>query len=202
MMTTDTSAGPAGAPVAIAGVAGLRERLGTELGVSDWVTVEQDAVDTFAELTGDRQWIHVDPERAKDGPFGTTVAHGFMTLGLSTGLLFSLFTVEDVDVILNYGLDRVRFPAPVRVGSRIRMKASLAEATDLPGGIQVVYRLEYELEGEPKPPCVADLVFRYYSAAPAGVTAAGGSDAAPDEAPAGDLRPAEVSAEDRGATGE
>jgi acyl dehydratase len=202
MMTTDTPAGPARAPVAIPGVAGLRERLGTELGVSDWVTVEQDAVDTFAELTGDRQWIHVDPERAKDGPFGTTVAHGFMTLGLSTGLLFSLFTVEDVDVILNYGLDRVRFPAPVRVGSRIRMKATLAEATDLPGGIQVVYRLEYELEGEPKPPCVADLVFRYYSAAPAGAATAEGSGAVPDEAPAGDLRPAEVSAEDRGATGE
>ena len=151
-------------PLVITGLEGLEARVGQSVGVSDWKTVVQDEINTFARLTGDEQWIHVDTERAKDGPFGTTVAHGFMTLGMSTGLLFSLFTVDDVDVILNYGLNRVRFPTPVRVGSRIRMKASLAEATDLSGGIQVVYHLEYELEGEPKPPCVADLVFRYYGA--------------------------------------
>lgn len=181
-MSTD----PAAAPEVIHGVAGLRDRLGSVLGVSDWVTVDQDAVTTFARLTGDEQWIHVDPERAKSGPFGGTVAHGFLTLGRSTGLLYSMFTVDDVDVIVNYGLNRVRFPAPVRVGSRLRMKATLAEATDLPGGIQVVYHLEYELEGEPKPPCVADLVFRYYSSKDASEP----------------LTPTEVGVEDRGATGE
>ena len=191
-MSADTAAAPA-APEIIHGIDGLRDRLGTELGVSDWVTIKQEDVTTFARLTGDEQWIHVDTERAKEGPFGTTVAHGFMTLGMSTGLLFSLFTVDDVDVILNYGLNRVRFPTPVRVGSRIRMKASLAEATDLSGGIQVVYHLEYELEGEPKPPCVADLVFRYYGARRQAAAALGEPVA---------LREAGAGAEDRGATGE
>jgi acyl dehydratase len=120
-------------------------------------------VTTFAKLTGDDQWIHVDPERAKEGPFGSTVAHGFFTLSLATGLLWDIFTVGDVGVILNYGLNRVRFPAPLPVGSRICMHAALAEATEIKDGIQVVYHLEYEIEGKPKPCCVADLVFRYYS---------------------------------------
>jgi acyl dehydratase len=173
MMSTETrggtrgehpadAAGTAGGPYVLHGIQELRDRAGSDLGVSDWVTVEQAKIDAFAELTGDRQWIHVDPQRARAGPFGTTVQHGFLTLGLSTALLWSLFTVEDVSVILNYGLNRVRFPAPLKVGSRVRMHAALAEAQDLPTGLQVVYRLEYEVEGEPKPCCVADLVFRYY----------------------------------------
>lgn len=154
----DTSAGP----LVIQGIDGLRERAGTALGVSEWVTIDQESVNTFAKLTGDEQWIHVDPERAKDGPFGSTVAHGFMTLGKSTGLLWNVAVVDNAGVILNYGLNKVRFPAPVKVGSRIRMHVSIAEVRDVSGGVEVVYHLEYETEGETKPPCVADLVFRYY----------------------------------------
>ncbi len=146
----------------IHGPSGLRERAGTSLGVSNWVTVGQEMVTAFAELTGDRQWIHVDPERAGQGPFGATVAHGFLTLSLSTDLLDQIFTVDNVTLILNYGLNRVRFPAPLPVGSRIRMHVTLAEAADIPNGVQVVYHLEYEVEGQAKPCCVADLVFRYH----------------------------------------
>jgi len=118
-------------------------------------------VTAFAEISGDRQWIHVDPERAEQGPFGTTVAHGFLTLSLSTDLLDQIFRVDDVGMILNYGLNRVRFPAPLPVGSRIRMHVSLAEVADVPNGVQAIYHLEYEIEGQAKPCCVADLVFRY-----------------------------------------
>jgi acyl dehydratase len=162
-VSTDTTASEGAKPLVIDGVEGLRARVGTELGVSEWVTIDQESVNTFARLTGDGQWIHVDPERAKDGPFGGTVAHGFMTLGMSTGLLWNVAVVDRVAVVLNYGLNRVRFPAPVRVGSRLRMRVSVAELKDLPGGIEAVYHLEYELDGEAKPPCVADLVFRYYT---------------------------------------
>jgi acyl dehydratase len=162
-MSIDTAAGSTRSPIVIQGVDGLRERVDTDLGVSDWVTVEQDTVTTFAKLTGDEQWIHVDPERARSGPFGVTVQHGFLTLSMATGLLWSVCTVEGFAIILNYGLNRVRFPAPLKVGARFRMHVSLADLAELPGGVQVVYHLEYEVEGEPKPCCVADLVFRYYS---------------------------------------
>jgi acyl dehydratase len=150
-------------PLVINGLDEIKARVGTDLGVSDWVTVDQDRITTFAKLTGDEQWIHVDPERARSGPFGTTVQHGFLTLSMATGLLWSVATVEGFGVILNYGLNRVRFPAPLRLGDRFRMHVSLAEAKELPGGVEVVYHLEYEIEGQPKPCCVADLVFRYYS---------------------------------------
>jgi acyl dehydratase len=159
----DANASGEGPLLVIKGVAGLQELAGQDLGVSEWTPVEQDKVTAFAKLTGDEQWIHVDPERAKSGPFGATVQHGFFTLGLSTGLLDQVFRVDDVSVVLNYGLNRVRFPAPLRVGSRVRMHVTLAEATALDDGVQVVYRLSYEVEGQPKPCCVADLVFRYYS---------------------------------------
>ena len=153
------------APVVMKGVEGLRERLGQEVGVSSWRAVEQQDIDTFADLTGDRQWIHVDPQRAATGPFGATVQHGFLTLGLATGLLWEVCTVEGFGVVLNYGLNRVRFPAPLRVGSRIRMHVEVAEVKELDGGsgAEAVYRLTYEVEGQPKPCCVADLVFRYYA---------------------------------------
>jgi acyl dehydratase len=150
-------------PLVIDGLDGLRERAGTELGVSGWVTIDQESVNTFACLTGDGQWIHVDPERAKDGPFGATIAHGFLTLGRSTGLLWDVAVVSGVGVILNYGLNKVRFPAPVKVGSRLRMHVSLAEVTEIAGGVETVYHLVYECEGQAKPPCVADLVWRYYA---------------------------------------
>ena len=151
------------APVVLEGLDGLRARVGQEVGVSSWRTVQQGDIDTFADLTGDRQWIHVDPERAATGPFGATVQHGFLTLGLATGLLWEVCTVEGFGVVLNYGLNRVRFPAPLRVGSRIRMHVEVAEVKDLDGGAEAVYRLTYEVEGQTKPCCVADLVFRYYN---------------------------------------
>jgi acyl dehydratase len=148
------------------GLEGLQDRVGQEVGVSGWRTVTQEDVDTFADLTGDRQWIHVDPERAKSGPYGTTIQHGFLTLGMATGLLWEVCTVDGFGRILNYGLNRVRFPAPVRVGSRIRMHVQVAEVKELDSpagsGAEAVYRLTYEVEGDPKPCCVADLVFRYY----------------------------------------
>lgn len=151
------------APVVLRGLEGLRERVGQKIGTSGWKTVEQPDIDTFAKLTGDEQWIHTDPERARTGPFGTTVQHGFLTLGHATGLLWSVFTVDGFGVVLNYGLNKVRFPAPLRVGSRIRMHVEIAEVKPLEGGAEAVYRLTYEVEGEPKPCCVADLVFRYYA---------------------------------------
>jgi acyl dehydratase len=162
-MTVGTTPDRAGDVVVIRGVQGLQDRLGQDLGVSTWVTVEQEKIDTFARLTGDEQWIHIDPQRAAQGPFGATVQHGFLTLSLSTGLLDQVFTVTDVSMVLNYGLNRVRFPAPLRVGSRLRMHVKIAEATSIDNGVQVVYHLEYEVEGQTKPCCVADLVFRYYS---------------------------------------
>jgi len=148
--------------ITLHGLAGLSERAGQEIGASGWRTVEQDDIDTFAKLTGDEQWIHTDPERAKAGPFGATVQHGFLTLGMATGLLWDVVTVDGFGVILNYGLNKVRFPAPLRVGSRIRMHVQIAEVKALEGGAEAVYRLTYEVEGETKPCCVADLVFRYY----------------------------------------
>jgi acyl dehydratase len=172
-MANPTSTGAAteaeersGGPVVLHGLDGLREHLGKEPGASSWRTVRQENIDTFATLTGDQQWIHVDPERAKTGPYGTTVQHGFLTLGLATGLLWEVCTVDGFGVVLNYGLNKVRFPAPLRVGSRIRMHVQIADVKELDGpagkGAEAVYRLTYEVEGEPKPPCVADLVFRYY----------------------------------------
>ena len=154
-------------PLVIQGLDGLKDRLGTDLGVSDWWTVTQDGITTFARLTGDEQWIHVDPERAKDGPFGTTIQHGFFTLGLSTGFLWEICSVDGFAVVLNYGLNKVRFPAPLAVDSKIRMHVNLAEVKELETpngpGAETVYRLTYEIEGQSKPCCVADLVFRYYN---------------------------------------
>lgn len=164
-MSVDAAPGETRKPIVMEGLAGLRERAGTELGVSDWIEVVQENIDTFAKLTGDEQYIHVDPERAAQGPFGTTVQHGFLTLGMSTGLLWSVCTVEGFNVTLNYGLNRVRFPAPLKVGQRFRMHVELAGVTELtePDGAEALYRLTYEVADEPKPCCVADLLFRYYS---------------------------------------
>ena len=165
---TDPSGGgvdvaPSSGPLVITGLDGLEARVGQSVGVSDWKTVEQSEITTFAKLTGDEQWIHVDPERAAAGPFGATVQHGFLTLGMATGLLWQVCVVDGFGVILNYGLNKVRFPSPLPVGSRIRMHVDVAEVKPLDGGVEVVWHLTYEIEGKPKPCCVADLVFRYYS---------------------------------------
>lgn len=147
-------------------VADLASRAGEELGQTAWRAITQTDVDTFATLTGDDQWIHVDPDRAKAGPFGTTIAHGYFTLSLSTIFLDEVVTVKGADVVLNYGSNRVRYPAPVPVGSRVRATIELPAVEDVPGGVQATYRLVYEVEGRPKPGCVADIVYRYYTALP------------------------------------
>ncbi len=160
------SAVASGGPLQLTGLADLASHVGQELGKSSWRTVEQRNINAFATLTEDEQWIHVDPERAATGPFGMTVQHGFLTLAMATGLLWEVCAVEGFGVILNYGLNKVRFPAPLTVGSRFRLSVLLAGVTPLDSpsgpGAEVVYRLTYEVDGAAKPCCVADLVFRYY----------------------------------------
>ena len=119
------------APTVLEGLDGLQARLGDDLGVSSWRTVTQDDISTFARLTGDEQWIHVDAERAADGPYGTTIQHGFLTLGMATGFLWEVCVVEGFGVVLNYGLNRVRFPAPLKLGGRFRMHVTLSAVTEL-----------------------------------------------------------------------
>lgn len=137
--------------------------LGRELGPGEWLEIDQDRIDGFADVTGDHQWIHVDPERAASGPFGATVAHGFLTLSLVPLLLDGIRRVEGTTMGLNYGLERVRFPSAVRSGSRVRARSTLVDATDVgDGGLQLVTRVTIEIEGSPKPACVADLVTRAY----------------------------------------
>lgn len=135
---------------------------GADLGESSWIEITQAEIDTYAEATRDHQWIHVDPERAADGPFGSTIAHGYLTLGLVIPLWSELLQVEEVGMAVNYGLNRLRFPAPVPVGSRIRLKGRLAEATAVAGGIEVVADLTMEVEGSEKPALVAEAVYRFY----------------------------------------
>ncbi len=148
---------------AFADLAELRAATGTVLGPSDWITVDQNQIDTFADATGDHQWIHVDPERAAAGPFGATIAHGFLTLSLVPVLLQGLYRVGGVKMAVNYGLNKVRFPAPVPVGSRLRASAEIAEVSDVQGGAQVVMRTTIEREGSEKPVCVAETVVRIYA---------------------------------------
>ena len=140
--------------------ADLESCAGTHLGYSAWHEITQEQVNAFADATGDHQWIHVDPERAAAGPFGTTIAHGYLTLSLLPALLGDRLRVEGVRMAVNYGLNRVRFPAPVPVGSRVR--AELLEVTEVSGGVQVVARVTVEREGGDKPVCVAETVTRLY----------------------------------------
>jgi acyl dehydratase len=147
----------------IKGIAGLRERVGQHLGHSDWLEITQERVNTFADATGDHQWIHVDPERAKDGPFGGTIAHGYLTLSLGPVLMPTILTVSGIKMGVNYGADKVRFLSPVKVGSRIRLGAELTNVEELPGnGAQVYMTFTFEIEGSEKPAAVAEIIFRYY----------------------------------------
>jgi acyl dehydratase len=146
----------------IATLHSLQQRVGEELAVGDWVTVDQATIDKFAEATGDHQWIHIDPERAKNGPFGTTIAHGFLTLSLLPRLAESAIKVDDVRMGVNYGLNRVRFPAPVPSGSRIRAHMKLLGYEPIDGGAQLVMEVTMEREGSDKPVCVAETVSRRY----------------------------------------
>jgi acyl dehydratase len=140
----------------------LKKAEGEELGVSEWHEVTQKDIDAFADATGDHQWIHVDPDRAKDTPFGGTIAHGYYTLSLAPMLSDEVMKMDGFAFALNYGLNKVRFPAPVPVDSRIRMRAKLAELEDIPGGVQMVMELTFEREGGDKPVCVAQTVARVY----------------------------------------
>ncbi|SDC37580.1 Acyl dehydratase [Geodermatophilus telluris] len=144
----------------MAEVSGL---LGRELGTSDWFEVTQERVDTFADATGDQQWIHVDVERARaESPFGGPVAHGYLTLSLLVPLFAQVLVVTDTAMGVNYGLGKVRFPSPVPVGSRVRLTATLTEVTEFAGGLQLTFAAVVEREGSDKPACVAEPVYRYY----------------------------------------
>ena len=136
----------------------LSEAVAEDLGSTAWLEVTQQRVDAFADATGDHQWIHVDLDRAKAGPFGGTVAHGYLTLSLIPHFTQELFRLETPGARLNYGLNKVRFPNPVRVGSRIRASAEIVEVRDVPAGRQLVTRYTVEIEGETKPACVAETV--------------------------------------------
>lgn len=141
----------------------LVEMVGQELGVSDWMTIDQERVNQFADATDDHQWIHVDVERAKEGPFGGTIAHGFLTLSLVVTLVDQIhLDLGSPKMGINYGLEKVRFPAPVPVGSRIRARVSLVSVTEVPGGLQLNRLVTIEVEGEDKPAMVAETVSRAY----------------------------------------
>jgi acyl dehydratase len=138
-------------------------QVGDEFGPSQWLEVDQDRINRFAEATDDPQWIHVDPERAAEGPFGTTIAHGFLTLSLLVRFWYEVGPAfEDYRMGINYGVNKVRFPAPVPVGSRLRGHFTVADLEEIEGGIQVTLAGVAEREGEEKPVCAAELVFRQY----------------------------------------
>jgi len=141
----------------------LVELIGTHLGYSDYRTISQEEVNLFADATGDHQWIHVDPERAKTGPFGHTIAHGYLTLSLIPVLLGGVLHVDGVAMGLNYGTNKVRFTSPVPVGSEVRAGASVASVDAVPGGVQVALDVTVEVRDAVKPSCVAQVVFRYYA---------------------------------------
>jgi acyl dehydratase len=144
------------------GVDGFTDLVGQHLGYSEWHRITQDQVNTFADATGDHQWIHVDPERAAAGPFGGPIAHGYLTLSLAPVLLAEVLHVEGVSMGVNYGCNRVRFPAPVPVGSNLRAGATLVSVEEVGGGVQSVLDVTFEVEGAEKPSCVAQVVYRYF----------------------------------------
>ncbi len=143
--------------------ADLQDQIGAEIGVSDWMEITQDRVDAFAAATDDHQWIHIDKEKAAAGPFGGTIAHGFLTLSLTVALTSQVeLDVGTPRMAINYGLEKVRFPAPVPVGSRIRARVTLVSVSDVQGGIQTNRQVVIEVEGSAKPAMVAETVSRYY----------------------------------------
>ena len=144
-------------------LAELPSLVGKELGTSDWIEVSQERVNLFADATDDHQWIHVDPERAAAGPFGAPIAHGYLTLSLVIPLFHDLLTITGTSMSVNYGLDKLRFPSPVKVGSKIRIGAVVDKVDDVPGGVQMYVDLTIEVEGQAKPALVARGVYRHYA---------------------------------------
>lgn len=143
------------------GVEAVTNAVGSHLGYSDWLEITQERVNRFADATGDHQWIHVDPDKANYGPFGTTIAHGYLTLSLSNLFLPQIVEVRGFGLGVNYGVNKVRFPSPVPVGSKIRAGVELLEAEPVTGGVQTVMRITIEVEGGSKPACIIDSVSRY-----------------------------------------
>lgn len=142
--------------------ASLLGSLGQHLGYSEWLEIDQSRIDLFAEATGDHQWIHVDPERAAQGPFGKTVAHGYLTLSLANLFLPEIMRVENTSMGVNYGADKVRFPAPVPVGSLVRGGGEVLTVEEVKGGVQIVVRMTIEVQGSDRPGCVIDTISRFY----------------------------------------
>jgi acyl dehydratase len=136
---------------------------GTHLGYSEWLEIDQDRINKFADATGDHQWIHVDPERAKDGPFGAPIAHGYLTLSLVSMFLPQVVEVKNISMGVNYGCDRIRFTSPVLVGSKIRGGGEVVKVTEVKGGgVQATVRVTVEIEGSDRPACIADTISRYF----------------------------------------
>jgi acyl dehydratase len=150
--------------ITVNGLSELKALTGRDLGHSSWIEITQERIDTFAEATGDHQWIHVDADRARTGPFGTTIAHGYLTLSLVIPLFGELLRIDGIRMGINYGLEKVRFPSPVRVGSKIRLAARVAGVEDVAGdGVQLTLDFTVEIDGEAKPACVARVVYRQYA---------------------------------------
>ncbi|MFD9193416.1 MaoC family dehydratase [Streptomyces phaeochromogenes] len=145
------------------GIDELKKLAGSDLGTSEWIEVTQERINTFADATGDHQWIHVDEEKAKEGPFGAPIAHGYLTLSLFIPLFTELLDVQGVTTKVNYGLNKVRFPSPVKVGSRIRLVGRLTDVEDVPGGVQITVDGTIEIEGAPKPAAVLQSLSRFYA---------------------------------------
>ncbi|MFF4655406.1 MaoC family dehydratase [Streptomyces sp. NPDC001381] len=149
--------------ITVNGLDELKKLAGSDLGTSEWIEVTQERVNTFADATGDHQWIHVDPEKAAQGPFGAPIAHGYLTLSLFIPLFTALLDVQGVTTKVNYGLNKVRFPSPVKVGSRIRLAGRLTEVEDVPGGVQITVDGTIEIEGAAKPAAVLQSLSRFYA---------------------------------------
>lgn len=144
--------------------ADLTAAQGEQLGCSDWLEIDQNRINLFADATGDHQWIHVDPERAKEGPFGKCIAHGYLTLSLVNLFLPQIIDVQGISMGVNVGCEKIRFPSPVPVGSRVRGCGELVSVDEVKGGVQSVVRVTVEIEGQDKPACVVDTISRYFPA--------------------------------------
>ncbi|TAN22369.1 MAG: MaoC family dehydratase [Actinomycetota bacterium] len=150
--------------ISVTGLEELRRLSGRDLGASDWLEITQARVNTFADATDDHQWIHVDPERAKLGPFGGPIAHGYLTLSLMIPLFTELLDIQGVKMSINYGLEKVRFPSPVLVGSKVRLLAHVTSVEDVKGnGVQMAMNFTVEIDGSDKPACVAQVIYRHYA---------------------------------------
>ena len=151
-----------GQKLVIEGKAALHALAGKEVGVSDWYTVTLADIQKFADATGDHQWIHVDPEKAKSGPFGAPIAHGYYSVSRIAGIFMEMVELKGFAMAINYGLNKVRFPNPLKEGKRYRLKAEMMTITEIDKGVETVFKMTTEIEGEPKPAMVAEVVFRYY----------------------------------------